>query len=502
MAEAKVAPSFLYYALVDGTSEVDSVAFARNLAPKKGFGGWRNLLDFIDPSPFDPAQLVDGAHIYLPIFRLDDNARSARDGVAVVCPGGHAGLGKDEMWTNYDPAPREWLIRPTSLGLTRTTSGRHTAAEESAEAMEAFILQPSVQVDEVGVGSILAGKSLHANATVFRASFLYLSSHGWLGGFMKGNELDAYPAAKPDQAKGKYVPFHSYFQIGRVDSSGEAFRGPTWIVLAQCSTVNTATWAMWARVMARSSPPVRGILGYEESSPEAGAASGIAHSFFAALRAKKDFLSAWRSANAGQLWAALVHKEAHKDTLVSFPTASLPPSTLADYIGYVPSIPKGQVIEDPAPPFKVQLFRVRHKGLADESLVEVRPDTLDEGQSMLEGGGWYVVRLSATNPFSEASIRWVHIRVTYREQFAPARLFTGASTPAAGVTVDLKGPQAITAKMQKAVTSLEITLQAQTAAKLQSAGLEAHHSYLWIAAATKSPLQSHDFKTIGLLYMG
>ena len=501
MTEIKVCPKFLYYALVDGTSEVDSIAFAKHLSCKRGFGGWRNLLDFIDENPYEPGALVDGAHVYLPVYQLDDKARQVSGGIAVVCPGGHAGGGKDAMWKSYDPEPRKWTIPPAVLGVTRETRGRHTAAEQSAAAMEEFILKPSVQVDS-GFGSILSGNTLKEGATAFRASLLYVSSHGWLGGFMKGNQLDEFPEAQPAEARASYVPFHTYFQIGRVDVSGRAFEGPVWIILAQCSTINTATWAMWARVMARSSPPVRGILGYEESSPEASAAVGIADAFFASLRLKKDFLSAWRSANAGQHWAAIVHKDAHKDTLVSFPEHSLPASTMGEYVGYVPAAPKGQAVADPPTPFKLQLFRVRHKGAADESMVEVRPDTLDESQANLSADGNYVVRISASAPFSEASIRWVHIRTSFAQQFKPAQLFAGVASSTPGVAVDLKGSQTITAKAKSPVSSLDLALVAQTRAKLASAGLEAHHSYLWLAASIQSPAAAHDFKTIGLLYFG
>ena len=297
--ETRAAPNFLYYALVDGTNEVDSVAFAANLTPKKGFGGWRNLLNFLDTDPFEPSHLVDGAHIFLPIIKLGDKAKPDPNGVAVVCPGGREGIGHEDSWKTYEPTPRIWQRPPPIMATTQTTHGRHTAAEESAECMQDFILSPAVQVDSVGVGSIQSGRPVKPDATVFRASLLYVSSHGWLGGFMKGEAISPWADAQPTEAKAEFVPFHSYMLIGRVDVSGKAFAGPVWVVLAQCSTVNTATWALWARVMARSTPPVRGLLGYEESSPAAGASVGIANAFFAELRAKKDFLSAWRAANPG-----------------------------------------------------------------------------------------------------------------------------------------------------------------------------------------------------------
>src|SRR3712207_7738123 len=41
------------------------------------------------------------------------------------------------------------------------------------------------------------------------------------------------------------LPIYPYFAIGKLDANGKAFSGPEWIVLAQCSTANVNTWAMW-----------------------------------------------------------------------------------------------------------------------------------------------------------------------------------------------------------------------------------------------------------------
>ncbi len=337
--KTRVAPDFLYFALVDGTNEVDSVAFATNLSRKKDFGGWRNLLDFIQEDPFEATNLIDGAHVYLPIIKMNAKGKPDAGGVAVVCPGGAGGLGKEDKWKSYEPGPTVWDIGG-GMGIKVQTFGRHTAAEESAAMISDFILAPAVQVDSVGVASIQSGRPVKPDAKVFRASLLYVSSHGWLGGFMKGEELAEWPDAQPEKAREEYVPFHSYFLIGRADVNGKFFVGPRWIVLAQCSTLNQSTWAMWARVMANSDPPVHGILGYEESSPAAGASVGIANRFFAQLRAKKPFLDAWKTANQGQHWAAIVHEDAHLDTLTSFPQNRLPKPTIDKYIGYLPWMSK------------------------------------------------------------------------------------------------------------------------------------------------------------------
>jgi hypothetical protein len=268
--------------------------------------------------------------------------------------------------------------------------------------------------------------------------------------------------------------------------------------------VNSATWAMWARVMARSNPPVRGLLGYEEASPAAGASVGIANAFFDALRSKKDFLTAWKAANKGQHWAAIVHKDAHKDTLVSFPQTPLPASTLGDYIGYLPSVPKGEAISDPPPPFELKLFRVAHKGKPNEALVEIRADVLDEAQTQIyaKNGAHFIVQITSPKPITEATIQFIHIRPTYHVQLKPKELFANATSPTANVTIDMAGAKKVVAKASSALTTLEIHLETQPLAKLQTTGLDPSHSYLWISAGTKgsSGSASHDFRTVGVLY--
>ncbi|HEY8510196.1 MAG TPA: hypothetical protein VIL32_17710 [Steroidobacteraceae bacterium] len=501
-ATTKVAPDFLYYALVDGTSELDSVAFAKNLTPKKGFGGWRNLLDFLDTDPFDSTRLIDGAHPYLPIVKLNEKARPDAGGVAVVCPGGPGGLGKEEKWKTYKPGPTVWHRSVGHIQVTFQTFGRHTAAEESAQMISDFILSPAVQVDSSGVASVASGRPVKPGATVFRASLLYISSHGWLGGFMKGEGLEAWPDAQPEKAREPYVPFHSYFLVGRADVHKRFFAGPRWIVLAQCSTLNSATWAMWARVMANSDPPVHGILGYEESSPAAGASVGIANRFFAELRAKKPFLDAWRAANQGQHWAAIVHKDAHKDTLTAFPRHRLPTSGIEQYIGYLPSIPRGEPISDPPAPFTAQLFRIKREPLPEEP-IEVTPDSLDGVHAVLGGDSLYLIRVSDSQPFRQVSVRFIHIRRTYSTQFGHAQLFAEITSPTHGAALNLKDRNDIVVELSTPSASVDLRLRSQPKSKLERSGLHESHSYLWLAISVQpvsGSAKRHDFKTLGLCY--
>src|SRR5262245_59724406 len=129
MSVTKAAPTYLYYAMFDGTSEVDSAAFGKDLDAKAGVTNWRNLLDLLDSDPNDSARLVDPKHTFLPIYKLD--AKGAKDprGMAIICPAGFGTFGQDAMWQGYGGASGVKL--PEFAGTPdETLYGRHAAAEE------------------------------------------------------------------------------------------------------------------------------------------------------------------------------------------------------------------------------------------------------------------------------------------------------------------------------------------------------------------------------------
>lgn len=358
----KAAPTFFYYAMFDGTSEVDSVAFGKDLDAKGGVTNWRNLLDLLDRDTADDSRLVDPKHPFLPIYKLDARASRDKNGVAVICPAGLGSNGKDAMWQNYGGA--SGVRFPALAGGTGTTLfGRHAAAEESAGFMSSFFIDPVIQIDGA-TKQIVSGESAAAKGTLFRASMLYVSSHGWLGGFSRGNQLPALPTALPKPPTGatddptmEYIPMAPYFAVGRLDAGGKSFQGPEWIILAQCSTVNVNTWAMWARVLGRSSPQVRGILGYEEASPDANAAIAIADSFFRNLKKKQTFYEAWTAANPGQNWAIIVHKDAMNDTLAGWTSRpALTGTSISDYLGSASKARVQVKIDDPPLPYAIRIF--------------------------------------------------------------------------------------------------------------------------------------------------
>jgi hypothetical protein len=508
MTDTKAAPTFFYYAMVDGTSAVDSVAFGKDLDAKGGSTGWRNLLDLLDPDPADATRLVDPSHDYLPIYKLKLQKSVAvgdAKGIAVICAGGLNGQGLDAMWQNYAggvPIPFPLLHGKKSVML-----GRHVAAEFSAGFISSFLLNPVIEID--GKKKHIASDAASTKGTLFRASLLYLSSHGWLGGFARGDQLQANPAALPlpippivDDPRKEYVPSAAYFVIGKLDVGNKAFAGPEWIVLAQCSTLNNTTWAMWARVMARSSPQVRGVLGYEEASPDANASIGIADAFFNNLKAKMTFHDAWKAANPGQNWAILIHKDAMADTLPGWTKkAPLSGTGISDYLGSASKATKQVKIVDPPAPYGVQVF------IASATVKrEITPDVLDTIGVLGADLDYHVV---VTPPpggdITQVKIQWIHIRETFT-QFAINKVFSGLVVHGTGTKMSTKNPKILVvdyATPQKGPVT--ITFTATDAAGLAASGLEAHHSYLWPrvhATGTGLADVQFDVKTRGIGYFG
>lgn len=504
----KAAPTFFYYAMFDGTSEVDSVAFAKDLDAKAGVTNWRNLLDLLDRDTVDDARLVDPKHSFLPIYKLNARASKDKNGMAVICPAGLGATGQDAIWQNHGGA--SGISFPEFSGTPRATLfGRHAAAEESARFMSSFFIDPVVQVDGT-TKQIVSGESATATGTLFRASMLYVSSHGWLGGFSRGDELPALPTALPrppagasDDPTEKYVPIHPYFAIGRLDAEGKRFQGPEWIVLAQCSTANVNTWAMWARVMARSSPQVRGILGYEEASPDANASIAIAGSFFENLKNKKTFYDAWTAANPGQNWAAIVHKDAMSDTLAAW--ASRPALTGASISHYLAASSKAKTqvqVDEPPLPYSIQIFRE-----SDSFTWEITPATLDGPNALLRSTDDYRVELEIPGggkTISRVKIEWIHIRDTFK-QVIRSKVFPKIAEADPSATVDASDAKVVVVDYPTPVTRAKITFTAGSDAQLSASGLEAHHSYIWPrikVTGTGLTEEKVDMKTRGVNYFG
>jgi hypothetical protein len=355
-----------------------------------------------------------------------------------------------------------------------------------------------------------------------KASLVYVSSHGWLGGFMSGNGMMSNPTVQPEAARGEYYSMRRWFLVGRESTMN--FQGPLWVVLGQCSTLNSATWAHWAKMMAGGSPVVRGILGYEEVAPGPYRAAYIAQKFFKELEAGKNFLAAWKSANVtsgsgSEPWAAIVHVEALEDKMQDFRafpalTAHAPTdlSSPASYRGFLRSIPDGEEIRDVAPPFDFTLWNLPRATEPDGPRKAVTPDHLAGWRAQLQPGqSWdMVIAPSPDQPdhIVSAVVEMIHIRPTYTNQIPIAALFdviVASTSPAAPddairqttahnkLTVTCpQATQVLTIHMGISATRIVYTVP----------HLESGHSYVWwrvtLVTANGATLH-HDFRMQGLL---
>lgn len=485
------APPVLYYLAIDGTEAQDAVVFSTLLEQR----GWKNLAStYLKPAPDEPNRLVDPEHDFLPVWMV----RATPDGerVAVVLPNGRNGKGIEGMWWNRYPAH-------TKGADGRMVEGRYAAAELGAAFMQQLILRPRIDQREkapnVFVRHLADDRLGSGSRRGPAASILYVSSHGWQNGEMRGDGLLAN-LALPSAIGEDYQPATPFFLLGQAIAKGGGFDGPQWIVLAQCSTLNWSTWQLWARLLARSSPGVRGILAYEEGSPKPDPAVKVAERFFGALDQGAPFLDAWIDANRYMPWAALVHKEARKDTLGDFPRfrklSRLSSSEKqASYHGYLSSLGAGgEPVYDRPPPFG---FRLQH--MVGNGFEEVSPERIGDPVANLKAGDLY--RLIIDGPelctLREVTITAVHLRLSLRKQITWDRLFA-SHVPIEGVKLDGFGTTTISLRPD-AATDLSFIRLRLTANHPVRAGMERHHSYLWfrVGIRTDTDTFQYDFRNIG-----
>jgi hypothetical protein len=483
-------PPVLYYLAIDGTEAQDSAVFGALLEGR----GWKNLAaTYLKPAADDPTRLVDPAHDFLPIPVVE--ARGKR--VAVVSPGGRDSKGLDRFWRSYPGEAKDQI--------GRVVHRRYAAAELSAAFMRQLILRPAIHTHELVVGHLsrhLADAGLpYASKHAPSARVLYISSHGFQSGVMFGESISPDRTDPPDLRHSYSTD--RYFRPGVAAAEGEGFHGPEWIVLAQCSTLNASSWQMWARLLSRSSPGVRGILGYEEGSPVAKAAVPVAERFFQHLDEGVPFLDAWSRANADRQWAALVHREARKDTLTNValwqPLSNVEfSSDKANYHGHRRLMgADGEPVYDTNVPF---LFKLEHE-VDEGSFEEVNPESRHRRASAFDGRHLYRLTVGAPegSVLQEVSVTVVYLRDTFRDrQFTWNELFT---LPDQG-TLKVEGFNTATVKLHPPATTDLSKVAFQVRARPGELGLDLTHSYLWfrVAIRTDAGRLQYDFKSQGLYY--
>jgi hypothetical protein len=529
-APLKLAPRQLYYLAIDGTNAIDSVRYGELLETKYG---WRNLCtDFLKAATDDPNRLDDPEHPYVPICLYNTSNKKRK--IAVISPCGRDSKGNDPFWLTYGEtgAPdghKVWDDPDQKF----ETWGRHTAAERTARIIEQLMLQASAETITKPTGEVYgclpgeleADPWIEGERRYFRADLLIVSSHGWLGGFMRGNVVAAQPTAQPEKARADYNPTLPFFTVGKVAAKLRGFIGPRWVILAQCSTINSATWPLWSRVLAASTPGIRGILAYEEVSPGPEGSVTIANAFFEAAQ-KKSLLEAWKEANAGQKWSALVHQDALDDKIRDWRSfgelkEKETTGTTGPYLGFLHGIKGGTPVRDVAPPFEAHLWMKLPKEPPDtpyklpwETFMEVTPESFGRPWTRIIGDFWYRLRIAAPSgdKIVKATIRWIHIRPTHATQVKPKKLWAKIMRllPTSVKTLDEDPNVTITLNDQDVFATwpapedaVDLAFNAVGEAALAATGIELHHAYFWphidITLASGKTI-SHDFKIVGLLY--
>lgn len=481
MADVKVAPPPLYYAQADGTNFYDSAKFGKDLETKTAF---RNIIaEFMRPSAAEPARLEDPSRPWFPMWRVNVANPSQKDpkGVAVVAPSGLNGSAKAEF------------------------PGGRTDWNKVSEFFDRWFFEPAVTVDAAGKATL--GVSA---GTVHRAHLVVMSSHGWLGGF----------------AGGEIWEQRKWYLVGRVAHDGRGFKGPVWVILTQCSTLNSATWPSWAKVLANSSPHVRGILGYEESAPGARTAAAIGQGFVAKLKAGQSFLQAWRNSNPSSNWAAIVHKSAVNDKLSDLHAIVAGKKPLADvsttattfnYHGYLKNHKSGaaQEIYLKPPPFDLAFSQS-----AGGSAVDIGPATLDKAYLVDGDAGkswrWdMTIRSTDGKAIKSVSVEWIHIRPTKVRLQTDKIWQAPTASPSATVTNTGAKKETFTAELATPGASVTLSWKVQPKSVMSAVigpwdyhgddKLVAHHSYLYprikVTPDGGSPV-SFDFPTSGLSFYG
>ena len=330
------------YVAIDSTMFSDAEHFGREL--ERLYGG-KNILDVLSPAR-DSAGAVERGRFdagprfpFMPVYCIKKSGAKAdkpKDGVMIMMPSGHNGFGKDRFWKTYDPARKNWGYPGWD------THGRHTAAEASSRAMEGFVLSPMVQmlIDPAyphGRAEILTDPTdlmryYETHKDVYTAELVFVSSHGYFGGFMRGDNIKGDNGASPVQARSKYFCHADDWLLGRALKTEFGFWGPIWVILAQCSTCNEATWPDWVRLFVKSSPQVRGVLAYRDLSPEPGAASKVFTEFFKLVKTT-NMVDAWARANGKRFWSAVVHQDARDDRIQGWQKLLANPVTGSSYLG-------------------------------------------------------------------------------------------------------------------------------------------------------------------------
>lgn len=430
---------------IDVTKALDTVAWGHMW---NATFGWRNLLWDLDKDPADNQVRIDKAHAKMPIRRLIRTHKGVRYADTCIMPQGVDGSGATGSLTSAD-------------------------IDMACNFMHTFILSPGVEKVK---------SELNDSGSGVVADIIYLSSHGLFTGDMFGTGS-----------------FTNLFEPSKIASHGGQFSGPGWLILSNCSTLDTSTHGDWLQLMTGSNP-LRGIVGFQHSCPLEGGSTEFIGVFIHKLARGKTILQAWNEAVttkvSGNNWIVVCHENAKDDTIADWNsnrlTTILPSSKV---LMFDKSNLTGKQVVAPTDPFEVfwskngTRITAINKGdpanllqVGDTVIITIKPPAAASGTPPAQ---------FATGTAIELTL--VYIRTDYPQNIDITKMFdvsgqTGAATP---TTANLNasspgGDDSWKLTVTGTPTEVTLTLKCKDLSMLHDSGMP-----LWLHVALGS--QKHDF---------
>lgn len=489
----KVSPGPVHYLAIDVTDTVDSKAFGACLQER----GWINLLSYLQPAadqkPSVSGQLVDPSHPYFAIHELHASRGGTTYAVPVACPNGLDGVGQQANKTQ------------DQLKRSREFAGQ-------------LLLHPRM-VHTAGGPCALVGESRGSGSLVATADLVYVSSHGYFCGLMTTESIE-----------------ESFFSVPKAAAQHSGFRGPLWIVLSQCSTLNPAVLPCWGTLLMNSSPGVRGILGYQAQSPKPAATVRIIEKFMKMVNDvghPSSLLEAWKACNTGIKWTAIVHRDAVDDRLADiakFRKAPLKPVALSDYRFYSSLSTESDSLALGHAPFRLRLQSLvpqAHVVLApagtepemnaEDGTSGSRPDNRQNGDVFTDVSAAQMenddiaelhdlshyricVQRSGTAQIRELRLDLVNIRADYPAQFIWSQLFEKLYLhDGPNKITEISPPHSRQLQLRLSEDADSVILQMETRDLVKTVS-SLGHNYIWFSVTivtSSGARHHHEFKEMG-----
>lgn len=282
---------------VDGTDPVDSVSFIdlMKAAARKQKLVVANLLDFVDTrSPEEIKSPTNGSTAGPFPFSKEDVSRLPMEPVTRKLGG---------------KTVKARVLMPQGLvtGDKNTYSDENLGSDKQGAAAKNSLLTEYLSLAPGVTGAHLD----FARPGGMSTDILYLSGHGGMSGNVVGEA--------PDYTR--YFTLNKLATEDLLKLAATDLVAPMWIVIAACFSLRRGHCEIWARYFAKQKAPVRGILGYQLTSPTAANSVAVNVQFARELSNGKSFLDAWgathRRLQLGGRWTALVFDDTKNDTLVS-----------------------------------------------------------------------------------------------------------------------------------------------------------------------------------------